>query len=154
MWTRQLIFSDVTFLSSGDVSVVFNVSSSHSNTNLLINRFSHGQFLVCKYSSILHALLRSQTHLLGFHKHPFSQELQSSNSLHSHWHLSRFHFCFQLHTLSFSPHLHSHESCWTRILISFIPDIKLDTFAFIFFTFFRTQTRACESSVVLQLPPP
>ena len=40
-----------------EVSVVLNVLSSHSNTNLLFNRFLHKQFLVSKYSSILHALL-------------------------------------------------------------------------------------------------
>ena len=36
------------------VSVVFNISSSHSDTNLPTRRFSQEQFLVSKYSSTLH----------------------------------------------------------------------------------------------------
>ena len=62
-------------LSSGEDSFLLKISSSHFNTNLLINGFSQEQFLASKYSSNLHALLHSQS--------SFSQELQSSNSLHS-----------------------------------------------------------------------
>ena len=64
---RQLLFSNVFFLSSGEVSVVFNISLWHSNTNLLINRFLHEQFLVSKYSSIFHVLLHSQSRVVVFH---------------------------------------------------------------------------------------
>ena len=46
---RQLLFLHITFLSSGEVSVVFSISSSHANTNLHIRRFSQEQFLVSKY---------------------------------------------------------------------------------------------------------
>ena len=42
---RRLLFSHVSFLSSSEISVVFNISSSDSNTNLPIRRFSHKQFL-------------------------------------------------------------------------------------------------------------
>ena len=50
--------------------LLFNISSSHPNTNLPIRCFSHDQFLVSKYSSILHALLDLQSHVLEFHN-PF-----------------------------------------------------------------------------------
>ena len=46
MWIRQLLISHVTFLSSSEVSVVFNSSSSSSNTDLQIRHFSHRQFLI------------------------------------------------------------------------------------------------------------
>ena len=55
----QLFFARVTFSLSSEFSVVFNISSSHDNTNLPIRRFSHEQFLISKYSSVLHALLHS-----------------------------------------------------------------------------------------------
>ena len=63
---RQLLFAYVTFLSLSKVSVLFNISSSHSNANLLTRHFSPEQLFVSKSSSILHALLHSQFHLLGF----------------------------------------------------------------------------------------
>ena len=63
---RQLLFAYVNFLSLSEVSGLFNISSSHSNANLLTRYFSQEQFLVSKSSLILHALLHSQSHLLGF----------------------------------------------------------------------------------------
>ena len=79
------------FLSLSKFLVVFNISSSHSNMNLPIRRFSQEQFLTTKYSSILHALLHSQSHVLGFHIQRFLQKSKSSNSLHSQWHSLWFH---------------------------------------------------------------
>ena len=64
---RQLFFSHVTFSLSSEVRVAFNISSSHANNSLRNRRFSHKQFLLSKYSSILHALLHSQPHVLEFH---------------------------------------------------------------------------------------
>ena len=55
------------FLLQVEVLVIFNILSSHTNTNLKNRRFLHKHFLISKYSSILHALLRSQSHVLGFH---------------------------------------------------------------------------------------
>ena len=55
------------YLSLRKVLVEFNISSSHSNNSLPIRFFSHEQFLISKYSSILHALLHSQSHVPGFH---------------------------------------------------------------------------------------
>ena len=52
---------------SSEVLVVFNTSFSHSNNNLPIIRFSHEQFSISKYYSILHALLHSHSHVLGLH---------------------------------------------------------------------------------------
>ena len=44
VWVRQLLFSHLTFLSSSEVSVVFNISFSHANTNLPIRRFHINNF--------------------------------------------------------------------------------------------------------------
>ena len=41
------------------LSVVLNISLSHANTNLPNRRFTHEQFLILKYLSILHILLHS-----------------------------------------------------------------------------------------------
>ena len=50
-----------------EVLVALNISSTHANTNLPKRRFSHEQFLISKHLSILHALLHSQSHVLGLH---------------------------------------------------------------------------------------
>ena len=86
MKIKQLIFSPVTFLSSSEASVVFNISSSHAN--LPNRRFSYEQFLMPKYSWTLHTSLHSQSCVLGFHIKSLLQEPQSSNSLYSHKHSS------------------------------------------------------------------
>ena len=126
---------------SSEVSVAFNISSSHSNTNSPINPFLHEQFLIL---NIRHFL---QSHVVGFHIESFSQEPWSFNLLHSHRHLSRFHFYFKINKLLFNPHLHSQDSCWTINLVLFIPDIKLNTFTFIFFTLFGTK----KTCIIVQL---
>ena len=64
---KAITFCTCYFLSLSKASVVFNISSSYSSTNLLIRRFSKKQFLISKYLSILHALLHSQSDVLGFH---------------------------------------------------------------------------------------
>ena len=153
MWKKQLLFSHVNFLSLSKISVVFNISSSHRNTNLPTRCFSQKQFLKTKYSSTLNALLHSKSHVLGFHIKLFSQEHQSSNSWKSHQHSLSFHFCFELHTLWFNLHSHQHDSYWTTNFVSFTLYMKLDIFTFIFFRLFEIQTRAYGSSIVLQFPP-
>ena len=67
VYIRQLFFKNVTFLSSNELSVVFNILSSHANTNLPNRRFLREQFLISKHSLILHALLYSQPHIPGFY---------------------------------------------------------------------------------------
>ena len=93
-----------------------------------INSFQY----LAKCSSISHVLLHSQSHVLGFHIYSFIQETQLFDSSQSHRHLSLFHFCNELHTLWFNPHLHSHYSCWTKCFVSFTLVIKLHTFRFFF----------------------
>ena len=39
-----MLFRLVTFLSSSEVSVAFNTSSSHGNANLPVRRFLHEKF--------------------------------------------------------------------------------------------------------------
>ena len=51
------------------------------------------------------------------------------------------------------PFSQSLKSCWTENRVSFTPDVKSNTFAFIFFTAFGTQTRAYGLLMVLELPP-
>ena len=57
--------------------------------------FLQEQFWIFKYSSIVHALLYSQSHVLGFYIKSSLQELESPNSLHSHQPSSWFNFCFE-----------------------------------------------------------
>ena len=59
-----IFFSHFAFLLSSEVSVAFTISSSLANTNLAIRRLWREQFLIPKYSSIIHALLHSQSHEL------------------------------------------------------------------------------------------
>ena len=49
-----------TYFHARQVSVVFNISPSHANTNLSSRLFSYEQFSISKYSSILHALSHSE----------------------------------------------------------------------------------------------
>ena len=58
-WIRQLLFPHITFLSSSEASIVFNISSLYSNTNFGTRHFLEEQFLTSKYLSILHALFHS-----------------------------------------------------------------------------------------------
>ena len=56
---NNYFFKIITFLLSSEISVVFNISTAHSNTNLPIRRLLHEKFLRSKYLPILHALLYS-----------------------------------------------------------------------------------------------
>ena len=58
-----------------------------------------------------HDLSHSQLQLLGFQINPLSHISLSSNSLHSHLHLSLFHLCLLLQTPEFNLHLHLKVSC-------------------------------------------
>ena len=59
-----------------------------------------------------HDLSHSQSQLLGFQVNPLSHLSLSLNSfLHSHLHLSSFHFCLLLKTLASSLHLYLQVSC-------------------------------------------
>ena len=49
VWRKQSFFAYATLLSFSMVSFVFNISSSHSNTNLPIRRFSQKQFLIFNF---------------------------------------------------------------------------------------------------------
>ena len=72
------------FLCSSEVSAVFDILSVHANVNLPNGSFSQEQLLISTHSSILYALLHSQSYVLEFHIQSFLQEPQSSNSLQSH----------------------------------------------------------------------
>ena len=127
---RQLFFSHVIFLRLSEALVIFNISSPHVNPNLSNRYFSPETFLISKYSKILRVLLDPQWHVLEFNIQSFLQDSQSSNFLHSHRHSSWFHFCLELHTFSFNPYLHSHDSCWTKSLVSFTPQHYIQIFFF------------------------
>ena len=110
VWIRQLFFAHATFLSISKVSVVFNVLSSHYNTNLPIRSFlQKKKKIISKYLSILDTLLHSSVlQVLGFYIQSSFEELQTSNSLHLCRHSSSFYFCFKyihfrlIHKLSFN----------------------------------------------------
>ena len=63
----------------------------------------------------------------------------------------RFNFCFEWYSYSLKLHLHPHCCYWTKNLVAFTPNIKLNTFIFIRFPLFRTHTRVYGLSIVLQL---
>ena len=46
---KTIIYLHVTFLSSSESSVVFNISFTHANTNLPNRRFSNDKFLRSRY---------------------------------------------------------------------------------------------------------
>ena len=146
MWIRKF-FLHFTSLLSNEAWVVFNTSSSHANTNLPNRRLPHEKFLIYKYSLILHALLHPQSHVLVFHKKSSLQELQSSNSLHSHQNSSWFLFYFELHTPR-SIRIYTHP-IHAKLKILFHLPLTLNTFTLIYFTLFGTYTWACRSSTVL-----
>ena len=125
MWIRQLFFSNVAFLPSGEISVVFNISSLHSNTNLPIRRYSHENIFISKNSSI-YMLPYTYNHIY---------EDSTYNTFYKNPHSSNFyrHFSFEVQTLLCKPYLHSYNLCWTKSLFS--PEIKLNIFKFMFFKF-------------------
>ena len=64
----QLFLCFATILLSSKVPVVFKSSFSYVNFNLSNRRVLRAQFSTSKkYLYILHALLHSKSHLLGFH---------------------------------------------------------------------------------------
>ena len=77
-----------------------------------------------KYSPTSHDLSHPHSKLLGFQIDPLSHMLLSTNSLHSHLHLSLFQYCLLLQTLLFSLHLHSQISCHSMCLVSLVLHIS------------------------------
>lgn len=129
IWIRQLFFLHMFhFIIKW---VLIHISSFHSNTNLTISHSNMSHFL---YLNI------HQYSIQFYIQYHTFQEPRSSSSLHLHQHLIWFHFCIELHTLSFNPHLHSHESCWTKSLVWITLDTNVNTLTFIFFTLIETHT--------------
>ena len=63
----SFMYVSIAFLSTIDVVfVVFNISSLHANI-IYQKDVLYSQFLISKYSLIMHVLLHSQSHLLEFH---------------------------------------------------------------------------------------
>ena len=99
---------------------------------------------ICYYSPILHALSHSQWHVLGLLCNLFYKR---SNHLILYSHIDVYHD--SIFALNYS-HLHSHDSCWTKNLVSFFSNIKLNIFTFRFFTLLETDIQAYGSSIVLK----
>ena len=65
-----------------------------------------------------HDLSHSQLQLLGFQINPLLHlSLSLNSSLHSHLHLSSFHFCLLLQTLAANLHLYLQVSCHSKCFI-------------------------------------
>ena len=84
---KQFFVSHLTSLSPFEVLVVFNISSSHANTNLPNRCFQHKQYLLSKCSSIAHALLHSiheKVLRLAYNdrKSSFEELLRKDNTVH------------------------------------------------------------------------
>ena len=100
-----------------------------------------------------HDLSHSHSQLLGFQIKPLSHIPLSTNSLHSHLHLSSFHLCLLLQTLAINLLMHLQVSCQTICLVSLILDIKLNTLTFMFLMISGTHNLAYGLLIPLQLPP-
>ena len=72
--------------------------------------------------------------------------------LHSHGHLSLFHFWFELHFLLSNLYLHLHDTCFFNVFNSFIHGIVLNTLRFKSSVLFGTYTLLDKSLRVLQPP--
>ena len=96
-------FLDKVILASFTSSTV----SAHSSTNLSTNIFLHLQFSQSKYSLTSHALSHSHSQLLVFEIKPLSHPPLSTNSLHSHLHLSLFQHCLLLQILVIYYHIYT-----------------------------------------------
>ena len=77
------------------IKLVSSIFSLHSSINLSISLFLHLQFFWSKCSPKSKDLSDSHLQFLGLQIYPLS-----INSLHSHDHLSLFHRCLSLQTLS------------------------------------------------------
>ena len=95
-------------------------------------------------------LSHSHSQLLGFQINPLSHTPFSiKSSLHAHLHLSSFHVCLLLQTLSVNLQMHLQVSCKIMCLVSLILDIKVNTLTFMFFTMSRTHNLEYESLIIL-----
>ena len=130
----------------------FTYFQLHFSTNLSTNHFLHLQFSQSKYSQTSHGLSHSHSQLLGFQINPISHTSLSIIFLHSHLHLSSFQSCLLLQTLILYLHLHLHVSCHSMHLVSLVPDTRLSTLTFTFFTMSRTHNFACGLLILLELP--
>ena len=115
---RTTAISQQFVLSSGFIDVVFGVStiSSHVTTRLSTRLFLN-VLQSFRYSPMSQSLSHLQAHMLGFQGQCSSHIQCSIVFLHSHWHFSLSHFCFELHFLPSNSHLHSHKICFINVLI-------------------------------------
>ena len=83
-------------MSLGTINAVTNVSTSSSNGTTISSTkvFMHLQSFT--YSPFSQSLWHSQSHILEFQTKSFSHAQCFVDFLHSHWHLSLSHFCFEL----------------------------------------------------------
>ena len=96
--------------------------------------------------------LHSHPQILGFQINPLLHIPLSTNSLHSHPHLSLFQRCLLLQTLASNLHLHLQDSYHSICLVSFVPNIRLNTLTFIFLRTSGTHNFAYGSLILLKLP--
>ena len=83
--------------------------------------------------------------------YPLSHKPLSINPLHSHRHLSLFHRCLLLQTLTSNLQLHLHVSCHFLCLVSLVLNIKLNTLILKSFIISGTHILAYGSLILLQL---
>ena len=141
----------LSFLSS--IFTSSSIFSVHSSTNLSTCLFLHLHFLYSKYPPTSLGLSQSQSQLLRFQAKPLSHTSLSINPLHSDQHLSLFQRCLSLQTIACNLHIHLHVS-WNFIcLVSFILEIRLNTFTFKSFTTSGFPFFAYRLLILLQLLP-
>ena len=94
------------------------------------------QLFFSKFTIFIVQILTNMTWYITytFIMNPLSHISLSINYLHSHCHLSLFHLCLLLQTLSSSVHLLLHVSCHSICLVLLVVNIRLNTLRLIFLT--------------------
>ena len=106
----------------------FVFDSSLFDSIISSNVITESSIILAKYFPF------SQLQVAGFQTYSFSHIWCF---LHSHWHLSLFHYLFDLQFVSSNLHLHSYEVCILNVFATFIPVIRLKTLRFKLFVLFE-----------------
>ena len=123
---------ELIFILSQNCSCYFNVINIFSTFfDQFINYF-FSAFTIFIMSPTSHDLWYSHSQLLGFQIIPLSHASLSTNSWHSHFHLSLFQRCLLLQTLALNLHSDLHVSWNSIYLVSLILDFRLNILLLMF----------------------
>ena len=115
-----MTFFGIVFVTFVNILSVAFIISSHTITKLSAILFRH--------------LLLSQIHVLEFRLKSLSLMRHFSQS---HWHVSLFHFLFELYAILSNFHLQSYEVCFRKVLASYVVVVILNTLTLMSFVLLR-----------------